>query len=441
MAFAKTLKGAKVGHFKGTEDCEGTPMPIPKEVFISMTQSMGPPCQPKVQVGDTVKVGTLIGDNPAPMGVPVHASVSGTVKEIQDARTAQGTKTKYVVIEADGKQTLDEAIEVPQVGTHEEFIAAIRKSGLVGLGGAAFPTHIKLNPPPGKVDTLIVNAAECEPFITSDYRTIMDDTQNVLDGIAAIRNYLGLSSVKIVLENNKPKAAELLERIYKEDQAVQVCLLDSVYPKGAEKVAIYESTGRIVQEGQLPHDAGVLVCNVTTVAFIGKYLKDGVPFVSRRLTVDGAAIANPQNVIAPIGTRYSDIIDFCGGYKKDPAKLLMGGPMMGISVESDCLPLLKNNNALLAFDREQAAKAQTTSCIRCGRCMQICPFSLMPRQMEIAYQNDNAGALIDLKVHLCMECGCCSYICPANRDLAYTNHVAKDMARKEMNKRKRRAGK
>lgn len=425
-----TMKGAKIPHFKNTENTPATAMPIPEEVYISMSQHMGPPCKACVAKGDLVKVGTVIGDSDAFLSAPVHSSVSGTVKEVTEMVTAGGAKAQTVVITVDGEQTLDENVKPPVVENHADFVKAIRASGLVGLGGAGFPTHIKLNPKNlNEVDTLVINAAECEPYITSDYRTILDRTQDVLDGIAAIKKYLNVKQVKFAVENNKPKGIELLREKTASDSSIEVCSLNAIYPKGAEKVAIYETTGREVKEGQLPSDAGVIVCNITSVAFIGQYMRTGVPLVTKCLTVDGGAVAEPKNVIAPIGARYADVIAFCGGYKTAAKKLVMGGPMMGMLVYSDNYPVVKNNNALLVLDEKQAEIPTENACIRCGRCMNTCPYHLMPRQIEIASNRNDIEMLKKLKVMLCMECGCCSFVCPAKRGLTFSNKLAKQKLR------------
>lgn len=430
MSVQKSMKGAKIGHFKNTENCQPEAMPTPAEVCISMSQHMGPPCKPIVAKGDPVKVGTKIGDSDAFLSAPIHSSVSGTVKEITEIVTSSGSRTQLVVITSDGLQTPDESVQPPVVGSHAEFVKAIKESGLVGLGGAGFPTHIKMNPKNlSEVDTLVINAAECEPYITSDFRTIMDRQQDVLDGIAAIKKHVGISQVKIVIESNKPQAIELMRRLTADDSSIEVCALRAIYPKGAEKVAIFESTGRVVKEGMLPSDVGVIVCNVTSTAFIGQYMRTGMPLVEKCLTVDGGAVANPKNVIAPIGARYADVIAFCGGYKVPAKKLLMGGPMMGIAVFDDAYPVLKNNNALLALDETQVQVSEEQPCIRCGRCMNACPYQLMPRQIELAAKREDVPMLQKLKVMLCMECGCCSYVCPAKRNLTFSNKLAKQQVR------------
>ena len=432
----KTLKGAKVAHFKNTENCESTPMPLPKEVCISMSQHMGPPCNPLVKKGDAVKVGTMIGDSEAFLSAPIHSSVSGTVSAVEEIVTATGSRCQVVIIQTDGEQAVDEAIKPPEIENHPEFVKAIRASGLVGLGGAGFPTHIKMNPKNlSEVDTLVVNAAECEPYITSDYRTIIERPQDILDGIAAIKKYVGITQVKIAVENNKPQAIEMLRRLTGDDPSIEVCSLKAIYPKGAEKVTAYETTGRVIKEGMLPADVGVIVENVTTTAFIGQYLRTGMPLVTKTLTVDGGAVAEPKNVVAPIGAHFSDVIDFCGGYKCTPKKLIMGGPMMGVAVTTDELPVLKQNNGLLAFGAEEARLLEPTDCIRCGRCVAACPMNLVPAKLEKYAERKDVEMLKKLDIMTCMECGCCAFSCPAKRRIVQAIRLGKYYVKKEAAKK------
>ena len=372
---AKHLHSINAGHYKNTAGRETEIMPIPDIVKISLSQNIGAPCQPLVKKGDTVKVGQLIGDTDAFVSVPVHSSVSGTVTGIETQRSANGGNDTIVVIEADKKQELFEEIKAPEITDQPSFVKAVRESGLVGLGGASFPTHIKFNPKNiDDVHYLIVNGAECEPFITSDHRTMLEDTQNVIDGAQMIMKYLGTEQGYIAIEENKPDAIAKFDQMLAEQGItnIKTFKLQARYPKGAERVLIYEITGKQCDAGVLPADLGVIVSNVTSVAFFGQYIKDGIPLIKKRMTIDGDAVAEPKNVIAPIGSQIHDVIAFCGGYKQQPNKILMGGPMMGRAIFSDQMPIVKNNNAILAFSKEKSYIPEETGCINCGRCHQAC---------------------------------------------------------------------
>ena len=424
----KHLHSIHVSHYKHTAGCATEVMPVPDVVKISMSQHIGAPCKPLVQKGDYVKVGQLIGDTDAFVSAPIHSSVSGTVTGIEEQRSAVGGMDTLVVIETDKKQEVYEGIKVPEAKDLPEFIKAIRESGLVGLGGASFPTHIKFNPKNiDEVHTLIVNAAECEPFITSDHRLMLEDTEDLIAGCQLIMKHIGLDEGFIGIEENKPDAIEHINKVLaaKGITNIKTFKLQARYPKGAERVLIYEITGKTMNAGELPAQHGVILSNVTTIAFVGQYFRTGMPLVSKRMTVDGDAVATPKTIIAPIGTMINDVIGFCGGYKEEPRKILMGGPMMGRAVFSDEMPIVKNNNAILAFSKAQSVVKEETACINCGRCHQACPFGLIPTALADAYARRDAQALSDLKVMQCMECGSCSYICPARRPLGFTNKLGK----------------
>ena len=397
-----------------------------------MSQHIGAPCKPLVKKGDYVKVGQLLGDTEAFVSAPIHSSVSGTVTGIEEVRSANGGKDTLVVIETDKLQEVYEGIEVPVANDLPEFVKAIRASGLVGLGGASFPTHIKFNPKNiDAVHTLIVNAAECEPFITSDHRLMLEDAEDLIAGCQLVMQFLGLSEGFIGIEDNKMDAIQHLDQLLaaKGITNIKTFKLQARYPKGAERVLVYEVTGKTMNAGVLPADLGIILSNVTTLAFVGQYFRTGMPLITKRMTVDGDAVARPTNVIAPIGTQIHDVIEFCGGYKQEPRKILMGGPMMGRAIFSDELPIVKNNNAILAFSKAQALVKEETACINCGKCHQACPFKLIPTALAKAYEMRDAQALSDLKVMQCMECGSCSYICPARRPLAFTNKLGKGVVK------------
>lgn len=431
----KSLRGIFVKHHKNTAEEKTVSMPVPSTVTIPMSMHIGAPCEPLVKMGDLVKVGQKIGESNAPFSAPIHASVSGKVKQITEFRNAMGATSKAVVIEADGEQAISEEVTVPVVNSREDFINAVKESGVVGLGGAGFPTHIKLNPKNlDQIDTLVINAAECEPYITSDYRECMESPEDIIEGIKVVKKWLNIKNAYIGIESNKPASIKLLVELSEKEEGIDVVELKAQYPQGAEKVIIYSTTGRIVNDGQLPADAGVIVLNVTTVSFIAKYLKTGMPLVSKRLTVDGTGANKGTNVIVPLGTAMKDVFEFCGGLKEDCKKVLMGGPMMGIAVPDLDHPIVKNNNAIIALNEKDATPAEETDCIRCGKCVYACPLNLMPAALEKAYDARNAESLVAHDVNLCMNCGCCSYVCPAKRNLAQKNQLAKIFVRQAMQK-------
>ncbi|MDO4395640.1 MAG: electron transport complex subunit RsxC [Clostridia bacterium] len=429
---AKHLHSIDAGHYKNTAGCATETMPIPDVVKISMSQHIGAPCKPLVAKGDAVKVGQLIGDSDAFVSAPIHSSVSGTVVGIETQRSAMGGNDTLVVIETNKKQEMWEGIKVPEVDDLAGFVKAIKDSGLVGLGGASFPTHIKYNPRNlDEVHTLILNAAECEPFITSDHRTMLEDAQDIIDGMKLIMKYLNLDEAYVGIEANKPDAIAKLDQMFAEQGLTNMhtFTLQDRYPKGAERVLVYEITGKTMNAGVLPADLGIILSNVTTVAFVGQYFRTGVPLIQKRMTVDGSAVAEPKNVVAPIGTMIHDVMEFCGGYKEAPKKIIMGGPMMGRAIFSDAMPIVKNNNAILAFAEAQTNIPEETACINCGRCHQACPFGLLPTALATAYDNRDAEMLSRLKVMQCMECGSCSFVCPARRPLGFINKLGKGVVK------------
>ena len=433
----RTHGGAAVPHHKNTWELPTATMPPPERVILPMQQHLGAPCVPTVKKGDTVFVGTVVGDSDAYVSAPVHASVSGTVEELTTVMLTGGQMTQAVVIRSDGKMEKDPAIYPPAaITTKEELAAAARSAGLVGLGGAGFPAHVKLNVPEGKqIDTLIVNVAECEPYVTSDHREALENGKNVLEGIYKVKEILEVQRVLIAVEDNKPDVIQRLSEIAGDPQRdpldqVRVLPLKSRYPQGAEKVLVQACTGRKVPEGKLPADVGCLVMNIGSISFLASYMRTGMPLTLKRVTLDGSAIAHPQNVIVPVGTPIKDVVAFCGGYKAEPKKLIMGGPMMGVAITSDELPILKQNNAILAFDEREAALRQPTACIRCGRCVAACPMQLMPTKLEQAAERKDTEALQSLHVMTCMECGCCSFSCPAGRRLVQAIRLGKNYVRK-----------
>lgn len=423
------LPGIRIPHQKNTADMIPEKMPVPPVVVIPMLMHIGAPARPVVQVGDSVQVGQMIGEAVRGLSVPVHSSVSGIVKRMDTILLPSGASVPAVVIETDGLQTVCKDICSPTITNYTEFLTAFRNSGLVGLGGAGFPTLVKLEADNRQIDTILVNGAECEPYITSDTRTMLDESHWIADGISLLMKYLEVDRTVIGIENNKPQCISAMKQAIKELNGVSVCSLPSVYPQGGEKVLIYHAIGRTVPEGKLPMDCGVLVINCTTLAYLAKYAKTGMPLIEKCITVDGSAVCTPKNVIAPIGTYIADLIEFCGGFSEPPKKILYGGPMMGISVADSSTPILKQTNAILAFNEKDATPPKITPCIQCGRCVEHCPFGLSVPEISKAYKLKDGAMLAKLKVNLCMECGCCSYVCPAKRNNVQRNKQAKVLLR------------
>ncbi len=416
----KKIKGLHLKHNKNTASCQTESFKTPTEVLIPMNMNMGAVSEPVVNTGDHVNIGDIIGDSNAFLSVPVHSSISGTVTEITEINIIRG-KTKAIRIKADEVQKISEKVKPPVINNHDDFVKAIRESGLTGLGGAGFPTHVKHNPYK-PIDILVINGAECEPFITSDHRQMLEFPDSVIGGIKLVMKYLNIRNAVIGIESNKPDAIKLLKS-KTEGSNITVKALPSVYPQGAEKILVYNITGRLIKEKQLPSDQGVIVMNVSTVAFIYDYCKTGMPLISRRITVDGDIIKKPCNLMVKIGTPVSEILEFAECDTARLNKLISGGPMMGNTVFDLNTVISKSNNALLAF--EKVPEKTVTNCIRCGKCMTACPLNLMPMEIEKAYNRKDTEALKKLRVGLCMNCGCCSYVCPAGRNLAQINVLAK----------------
>lgn len=434
-AVDKGRGGIHVDHSKLTAESETVRMPIPDRVVLPMSQHIGAPCIPTVKKGDYVLAGQVIGDSDKPMSAPVHASVSGTVVSVADAKLANGRIVPAVTIESDGEMKFAE-FTPPTVTNKAELVAAVRASGLVGLGGAGFPTHIKLNTPDSKpIDTLIINAAECEPYITVDYRECMENPNDILTGVYLLSEILGVERTIIAVEDNKPEAIKTLKAIADDDidrgNKVRLMTLKSRYPQGAEKMMVLSATGRKVPAGKLPADVGCVVMNVASIAFLSRYIKTGKPLISRSVTVSGDCIMNPSNVRVPIGTSMQAIIDFCGGFREAPYKVLSGGPMMGAAITSTDVPLIKSNNAVLAFTEKEAHAKPRRDCIRCGRCHDACPMSLVPTQIERYALIRDAEMLKKLGTSVCMECGSCAYSCPAGKPLVQYMRLAKEIMREE----------
>ena len=423
---ARFLHGVRLPHRKHTANQSAVRMDPPQFVTLSTSMHIGKPAVPCVKVGDHVYVGTRVAEQDGFISSPVFSSVSGTVKRLEETLTSAGKLVPAIVVESDGLMEPDPAIAPPTVNSREELVSAIRESGLVGLGGAAFPTYVKFHTDdPASLTDWVINGAECEPYITSDSIGMVDRFEDIALAIETVDRYFSFERILIGIEKNKPDAIRSMKRLEAINPKIRVCPLPSIYPQGGEKVLVYHTTGKVIPLGKLPASVGCVVTNSTTVATIGSYLRTGMPLVEKCVTVDGSAVKEPKNVIVPIGTSLSDLFAFAGGFTEDPGKVLYGGPMMGIAVPSLDAPVLKGTNAVLAFKEKDAKLPDPTPCIRCGRCTNVCPFGINPAEIAFAYKTDNMEVMPKWGLTLCMECGCCSYVCPARRPLIQTNKLAK----------------
>lgn len=398
-----------------------------KVVEIPLRQHIGAPCEPIVQKGDVVKVGQLIGAAGGFVSANVHSSVSGTVLDVRKQNTAYGFDT-CVVIENDFNYELSETVKPkPDFKTlsGKEVVDIIKEAGIVGMGGAGFPTHVKLSPPPEKpIDTIVLNGAECEPYLTCDHRLMLEEPEMIIKGLQILMHALNVKNGVVGIESNKPDAIEKMKAAAKNTE-IKVVGLKTKYPQGAEKQLIFACTGRSIPSGGLPMDIGVVVNNVATAATIGKLFETGLPLVERVCTVTGKGIKSPKNIRFKVGTPLKALIDFCEGYNGTPGKILLGGPMMGVAQFSDVLPAMKNTSGILVFSEEEAKLPEASACIKCGKCVSTCPINLQPIQISaytLMHDYDKAAKYNALD---CIECGSCSYICPAKRPLLQTIRVAK----------------
>lgn len=422
------LNGIKLPHLKGTALCETISAPVPKKIVVPMSMSMGKSADICVDIGDEVFVGQKIGEGSGAFALPIHSSVSGKVCAIGQIRMINGTICKTVEIESDGNQTLAEGINPPQIESKSDFINAMKESGICGLGGAGFPLYVKLSTKI-EIDTLIINAAECEPYITSDCREILENCDDIIAGIRLVLKHLDIKNAIIAIESNKPEAIELLQQKTQNCDDIKLHVLSQRYPQGAEKVIIHSVTKKVVKQNMLPADVGVVVINVSTASAIKRYCDTGIPLIKRRVTVEGDCVKNPCNIDAFIGTPAHTILEMAQTDFSKAKRIVFGGPMMGNCKISSLSPITKTTSAILALSREPY-KAQT-ACIRCAKCVSACPLNLMPTEIEKAYKARDVEALKALNVNLCMNCASCSYVCPANRNIAQINQLAKELIPRE----------
>ena len=411
-------------------------MPCPAELVISMSQHLGAPAKCLVKAGDYVVKGQLIGEKNGFISVPVHASASGLVKTVEPRLGAAGGTAPAVVLDTTAPAPADlptANCQLPALdwrsATREELLKRVEEAGICGMGGAGFPTAVKLNPPPNKrCEYLILNGAECEPYLTADCRLMMERADRIRIGVEILRKVLGGPAVRIAVEANKPEAIAALEKAFADIEGnVEIVVLPVLYPQGSEKHQIYATVGRVVPEPPaLPIDVGCVVENVGTVAAIADAVEQGKILLSRVTTISGDAVAEPKNVEAPLGTKYADLVAFCGGAKEPPAKVLSGGTMMGFAVSTLAIGTTKTTSGLLLLSKQRVVQYTSQACINCGRCVRACPMNLNPAEISKAVEANDIKAAEDAHVMTCIECGACSFECPAHR--AITQHCRRAKA-------------
>lgn len=416
----------------------------PKVVYIPLQQHIGAPAKAIVEVGDEVKLGQKIGEQQGFVSCNVHSSVSGKVIGISQHEVPGGS-AQCVIIENDFKEELHDSVK-PKGNledlSKEDIVGIIKEAGIVGMGGATFPTHVKISPPPDKkIDVVILNGAECEPYLTADHRLMLEHPEDVVFGLKVLMKALDVKKGYIGIEANKPDALESIQAVAKEYSDIEVVSLEVKYPQGAEKQLIYACTGREVPSGGLPMDAGAVVNNVGTAAQIAKSIKTGMPLVERITTITGSCIKEPKNLVTKVGTLVSEIIDQCGGFKEDKklGKVIMGGPMMGITQYTIDIPTNKGSSGILCLDEEESRLPKPQNCIRCGKCLNVCPAFLEPLYISAySLRNDFERAEQNRALD-CIECGSCSFVCPARRPLLQSIRNAKKeivtMKRKQADKK------
>ena len=411
---------------------------LPKgDLVYPLSQHIGAPAQPIVKKGDKVLTGQKIAEAGGFVSAPIYATVSGTVKAIEQRRVVTGDNVMSIVIENDG---MYEEVEWPETAdlealTREEKINRIREAGIVGMGGAGFPTAVKLSPKePEKIEYVIVNCAECEPYLTSDYRKMLEEPEKLIGGLKVSLSLFENARGILAVEDNKPDCIEKLKRLTRDENKIMVKALKTKYPQGAERQLIYAATGRAINSAMLPADAGCVVNNVDTVIAIYDAVINGKPLMYRIVTVTGDAIAEPQNFRVRIGTNYHELVEEAGGFKQPPVKIVSGGPMMGFGIFDLDVPATKASSALLCLTRDEVSAMEPSACINCGKCVEVCPGRVVPRKLADYAEHYDEEAFVKNNGMECCECGCCSYVCPAKRPLT---QVIKSMRKMQLAKKKK----
>ncbi len=426
MLFRKKISAVHVPHCKATADMHSTIISPPSSVTIPMKMHSGVPAVPVVNPGDHVYIGSLIAKcGEGRVSSPVHASISGEISAVSE---------KEISIKSDGRMEKDPSLKAPKLDSLDDFLAGCCNSGIVGLGGAAYPLHGKWEAlRKNKIETILINGAECEPYCTADNRTMIEDAEWIKKGIAILRKFASPKEFVIGIENNKAQAINHLREVFKEEADVKVMELKSVYPQGAKQVLLYNATGKVVKAGERLASLGVIITNVTTLSKMAQYFETGLPLVSKTISLDGSAVKNKGNYIVPIGTSFAYVLEATGGFSEKPVKVIDGGPMMGKAVSTLDTPVVKATSAIVVFGEKEREEREESVCIHCGKCINACPLNLNPWAFSDALEEEDEEkrALILKKtdVNTCMECGCCAFVCPAHRPLVENNRKGKAFLR------------
>ncbi len=411
---------------------------LPKgDLVYPLSQHIGAPAVPIVAKGDHVLTGQKIAEAGGFVSAPIYATVSGAVKAIEQRRVVTGDLATCIIVENDN--LYEEVSYGPcrplEELTKEEIVGMIREAGVVGMGGAGFPTHVKLSPKePEKIEYVIANCAECEPYLTSDYRRMLEEPEKIVEGMKVILRLFDHAKGILAVEDNKPDCIAALKGLVQNEPDIKVKALQTKYPQGAERQLIYASTGRAIHSGMLPADAGCIVDNVDTIVAINQAVREGKPLMHRIVTVTGDAIADPRNFIVRIGTNYHELVEEAGGFKSEPEKIVSGGPMMGFALFGLDVPTTKTSSALLCMTGDEVSRYEPSACINCGRCVEVCPGRVMPSKLADFAEHGDAERFLAYNGMECCECGCCSFVCPAKRPLT---QVIKSMRKIQLAKKKK----
>lgn len=430
MSFQTFKGGIHPGDFKSATNAKPVePARPPATVVIPLAQHIGAPCEPLVAVGDEVKMGQKIGDSKGFVSAPVHSSVSGKVTQIGTTNHPLGRTVQAIFIENDGQDTWHEDVKPNpnyQDLSVDELKKIIREAGIVGMGGATFPTHVKLSPPPDKkIDYVLVNAAECEPYLTSDHRAMLEKSRDIIEGLKIVMKVVNAPKAYVGIEDNKPDAVEAMKKAAEGEENIEVHALHTKYPQGAEKQLIKVFTGREVPSGGLPMDVGCVVQNVGTCVAIWEAVRYGKPLIERIVTITGSGINEPKNMLVRVGTMIPEVVEQCGGFKENIRKMILGGPMMGLAQGSPELPVIKGTSGILCLTDEEVQLWDIKPCIKCAKCVEVCPVSIMPLFIGSSVEQGMYDKAEAYNAMDCIECGCCTYICPAKRPLVQWIRMAK----------------